>query len=284
MSEEDNSFEAVDTSEGKKSSSCASCGIAEIDDIKLKDCDGCDLVRYCSDECRINHKSEHAEDCRERAAALREELLFRQPEGTHHGDCPICSLPLPLDRPSGLSTCCNKTICLGCVHANQNREKEMRLQPSCPFCRKPSPHTDKEIEKRMKKRIEANDPFALCHEGVNNYIKGYYSRSFAHFTKAAGLGNVEAHFKLSMMYRAGEGVEENWRKGMYHLEEAAIRGHPRARCHLGCVENDNDNVERAVKHWIIAATQGDDESIKALMDMFRRGLIIDRERIDQSRL
>ena len=37
MSEEN---EAVDTS------CCASCGIAEIDDIKLKDCDGCDLVKY----------------------------------------------------------------------------------------------------------------------------------------------------------------------------------------------------------------------------------------------
>ena len=25
---------------------CASCGIAGDDDIKLKDCDGCDLVKY----------------------------------------------------------------------------------------------------------------------------------------------------------------------------------------------------------------------------------------------
>ena len=26
---------------------CASCGIAEVDDIKLKDCDACKLIRYC---------------------------------------------------------------------------------------------------------------------------------------------------------------------------------------------------------------------------------------------
>ena len=50
---------AVDTS-------CASCGIAENDDVKLKECDGCDLVRYCSDECQRDHKSEHEEDCKER--------------------------------------------------------------------------------------------------------------------------------------------------------------------------------------------------------------------------
>ena len=31
---------------------CPSCGIAEVDDIKLKDCDDCDLVKYCSDKCQ----------------------------------------------------------------------------------------------------------------------------------------------------------------------------------------------------------------------------------------
>ena len=55
---------------------CASCGIAEIDDIKLKECDGCDLVRYCSDECKRDYKSEHEEACKNRTAELRDELLF----------------------------------------------------------------------------------------------------------------------------------------------------------------------------------------------------------------
>ena len=32
---------------------CACCGVAAIDDVKLKDCDdGCDLVKYCSNECQ----------------------------------------------------------------------------------------------------------------------------------------------------------------------------------------------------------------------------------------
>ena len=35
---------------------CASCGIAEVDDIKLMDCDACDLVPYCSDECKADHR------------------------------------------------------------------------------------------------------------------------------------------------------------------------------------------------------------------------------------
>ena len=77
MSEEN---EAVDTS------CCASCGIDEIDDIKLVPCDGCDLVRYCSDACQRDHISRHLLACRKRAAELRDELLFKQPESTHFGD------------------------------------------------------------------------------------------------------------------------------------------------------------------------------------------------------
>ena len=73
---------------------CASCGVAEVDDIKLKECDACDLVRYCSDKCQQDHRPYHDASCKERATELREEVLFRQPESTHLGDCPICLLPL----------------------------------------------------------------------------------------------------------------------------------------------------------------------------------------------
>ena len=97
---------------------CATCGIAEIDDIKLKDCDHCDLVKYCSDECRENHKLDHQHECKKRAGELRDEILFKQPEGNHNGDCPICMIPLSLD-PEGYTfySCCSKVICNGCSHA-----------------------------------------------------------------------------------------------------------------------------------------------------------------------
>ena len=68
---------------------CASCGIAEVDDVKLKDCDDCDLVKYCSDKCQRDHLTEHEKACKERAAELRDEILLRrQHESTHEGDCP----------------------------------------------------------------------------------------------------------------------------------------------------------------------------------------------------
>ena len=57
---------------------------------------------------------------------------------------------------------------------------------------------------------------------------------------------------------------------IYHLEEAAIGGHPDARYNLGFYECcKNENTERAVKHWIIAAAQGQNESTKALVKAFQ---------------
>ena len=230
-------------------------------------------VKYCSDDCRENHKAEHKEECNKRAAELRDELLFKQPESSYLGDCPICMIPLSLDKTkSTMHTCCSKTICKGCCYANE-REQEARGEKKCPFCRKRTPKTYKEAMKLRMKRAKANDPAALCQEGIENYRKGYYSRAFEYFKKAAELGDVEAHWKLALLYHDGQGVEKDEGKEIHHYEEAAIGGHQEARFNLGVHENCNGNIERAVKHWIIAATLGDDRSIKALMEVFRQGVV-----------
>ncbi|KAK1734131.1 hypothetical protein QTG54_015134 [Skeletonema marinoi] len=63
----------------------------------LKNCTACYLVKYCSVQCQKEHRKQHKRDCKKRAAEIRDELLFKQPESTHLGDCPICMIPLPLD-------------------------------------------------------------------------------------------------------------------------------------------------------------------------------------------
>ena len=264
MSEEN---EPVDTC-------CASCSIAEIGDIKLVPCDGCDLVKYCSDECQQNHKSEHEEQCKKRAAELRDELLFKQPESSYLGDCPICSLPLPLNpSKSDMTNCCSKVICQGCAYTKNWRDDETRRQRTCPFCREPAAKTQEEADKRSMKRVEANDPVAMCLHAVHEFNKRNYPSAFEYFSKAAELGDAEAHHKLSNMYLLGKGVEKDVGKHIYHLEEAAIGGHPEARYHLGFYEQGLENRNRAVMHWIIAARHGHDKSIKALMEAFRQGFL-----------
>eukprot|EP00985_Skeletonema_marinoi_P006558 scaffold2836_cov95-Skeletonema_marinoi.AAC.4 len=252
---------------------CAFCGIAEVDDIKLKECTDCDLVRYCSDACQQEHSPQHEAMCIERVAELRDEILFKQPESSNLGDCPICCLPLPLDKQkSNIMMCCSKVICDGCDHANRMREIRGKLKFKCPFCRQPLQANDKADEMTMK-RIEANDPAAMNQKGAQQYNKGDYSSAFGYLTRATGLGNVEAHYGLAGMYLDGQGVEKDEKKEIHHFEEAAIGGHPTARCNLGVHEWNNDNEERAVKHWIIAAKHGSDESIKLLMAAYRSGRI-----------
>ena len=270
MSEHD---EAVDMSEGK-SSCCASCGALEDDDIKLIPCDGCDLVKYCGDECLHDHKLDHEEDCRKRAAELRDEILFKQPESSHLGDCPICSLPLSFDtKKYAMYYCCSKIICYGCCYANTIRDLEQRLVQSCPFCREPTPDNNEEADKLRMKRVEANDPVAMCRYGVEQYDQGDFDSAFHYYTKAAELGDAEAHHRLAYLYQEGRGVEQNEGKKIHHLEEAAIGGYPLVRYTLGCYEYDNGNVEREVKHWIIASTQGDDVAIKELLKAFKEGFV-----------
>ena len=253
---------------------CASCGIVEIDDIKLVPCDDCDLVKYCTDECRKDHTSEHEIACKQRAAEMRDELLFKQPESTHLGDCPICCLPLPLDKEkSNIYECCSKVICNGCSHTNWLREIQQKLQQTCPFCREAVPENEEGDKKNMM-RIEANDPVAMVQRGMLHFQKEENKIAFDYFTKATQFGDAEAHYRLAQMYHFGEDVEKDKEKKIHHLEEAALRGHPSARFLLGYEDWGNKvNAERAVKHWIIAATQGDDDSIKALMSAFRRGQV-----------
>jgi hypothetical protein len=100
--------------------SCASCGISQSDQINLEKCAECKLVSYCSVRCQKIHRPVHEETCKRRVAELRDELLFKQPESGHLGDCPICFLPLPIDNKlHTLKLCCCTCICNGCLWAHR---------------------------------------------------------------------------------------------------------------------------------------------------------------------
>ena len=251
---------------------CASCGKSELDEVKLKECANCKSVRYCSDNCKEDHRPEHESKCKERASKLRDEILFRQSESTHLGDCPICCLPLPTNsQKSSVYSCCSKYVCDGCSHADTVRQDRENMVPSCPFCRHPMPRSEEECDKIMMKRVAANDPFALGQIAVRYNLRGEYDKAFEYCSKAAALGDADAHYNLSRMYLQGQGVEKDEKKEIYHLEEAAIAGHPCARNNLGCYDWNNGRFDRAVKHFSIAANLGFDLSINALKEYYKDG-------------
>ncbi len=254
---------------------CASCGIAAIDDITLKFCDDCDLVKYCSVECQENHREKHEEDCKKRKAELHDKQLFSQPDISHWGECPICCLPLPIDpSKSTMMSCCCKLICKGCDYANQKREIEQGLRPRCPFCREPAPKSKEEGLKRVMTRIKKNnDPVAITEMGKRLDREGNYGKALEYYTKAAELGDVGAHSCVGTSYYNGNGVEKDMKKAVYHWEQAAIGGHPFARCFLGSLEILDKRPDRAMKHLIIAANLGEENSLKLIKDLFVKKVI-----------
>ena len=260
----------------------APAAFVEVDDVKkLKKCAGCEDVRYCSVECQRKHRPEHKQACKKRAAELRDEILFKQPESSYLGDCPICCLPLSIDPPkSTMMGCCSTVICDGCEHANKLREERECLENSCPFCRHPLPKSNEEAEFNRMKRVEANDPVALRQTGCMSSVEGKFKTAFKYLTKAAELGDADAHHVLSVSYLNGEGVTKDMKKAAYHAEEAAIRGHPAARFNLGGIEWNNGTIgrnismmERAAKHWVIAANLGHDEAMKMVKTCYSKRLV-----------
>jgi len=63
------------------------------------------------------------------------------------------------------------------------------------------------------------------------------------------------------------------KKELYHAEQAAIGGHPVARYNLGCEEEHHGRMDRAVKHYMIAASLGDHNSLEALKESYKQGLV-----------
>ncbi len=255
---------------------CGNCGTAEIDEIKLKKCGGCGLIRYCSAGCQREHRPKHKKECKIWVAKLRDDSLFKQPDGSHRGECPICFLPMPLGpQKQGFWPCCSKLICDGCSYNHYIKHGD----DNCPFCRKPRVD-DEENDKRMMERIKANDPAALRQMGKERlHFEGDYDTAFEYLTKAAELGDMDAHYDLSVMYHDGS-IEKDKKRRLYHLEEAAIGGHHMARHNLGCIEGKKGNTERAVKHFIIAANLGFEKSMTVLSEFwFKRGYIT-KENLD----
>ena len=254
---------------------CANCGIVPLDDIQLERCDGgCDLVKYCSNVCQENHRDQHEDACKQRKKELHDKELFEQPEETHLGECPICFLPMPIDeRKSRFCSGCCKLVCEGCYYADYISTGGDR----CPFCREPNLEGEEENIKRVMERVEVNDPAALQQIGAKCGKEGDYDKAVEYYTKAAELGDVDAHYTLGVMYYKGKDIEKDEEKGVYHWEKAAIGGHPQARYTLAIIEEGNGNIERAVKHYIIAANLGLEKSMKDLWEYYSDGHITKEE-------
>ena len=72
---------------------------------------------------------------------------------------------------------------------------------------------------------------------------------------------------------SGRGVERDEKKADHYFELAAMRGVPETRHNLGNSEGRAGNWDRALKHWLIAAGGGYNDSVKNIKQLYMDGLI-----------
>ena len=239
----------------------------------LKKCNACKLVKYCGVDCQRAHRPKHKMECKRRAAELHDEALFRLPPSRE--ECPICFMELPiLASLHKYKLCCGKILCNGCTYACRAHSDES----PCPFCRKPLARSEEENLKRLDRRIELNDPEAIAMKG-HYYLPGTrgvfglqqeIDKALDLLYRAAELGSIDAHCNLGIniyFHRA------NYKKAKYHLEIAAMAGRVEARYHLGVLEGRGCNHYRAIKHFIISASAGCDDSLEGVQAGYRDGKV-----------
>ena len=209
--------------------------------------------------------------CMEDVEKISDEELFKQPPTE---DCPICFLRMPKLNPTGskYQTCCGKMICSGCIHA----VAKMGGHPLCSFCRTPNPKTNEVADTREKKRMGLDDPIAIRNLGVYHRegLFGFsqdYEKAFKLLVRASELGFAEASCCVGFAYEKGQGVEVDKKKAQHYWEIAAIGGDEVARNNLGTHEFRAGNIERALKHYMLAVGSGQATSLDTVKDMYEYG-------------
>ena len=175
---------------------CADCGVEG--GISLKACKSCMLVKYCNANCQRNHWPKHKTTCKERAAELHDEALFKDPPAME--DCPICFLPMPSLLVCSVSlppaTISSVPIYDFATANAALAQLDTEQYYECPTERM---ITDKERVKEMMKRVEANDAGAMSFMG-SYYYHGSVSllqdqkKAMELWKQAGALGSSHAHF------------------------------------------------------------------------------------------
>jgi tetratricopeptide (TPR) repeat protein len=193
-------------------------------------------------------------------------------------DYGIAHVELAAEETDGYFPCCGKNICRGCVHSCRQSGNR-----KCPFCN--SDRSSKTLEEQVEdlmKRVEANDATSICllayccYKGLNGFQQDHL-KAIEQYTRAAELGFSKAHINLAEIYHEGG----DKKKARFHYEAAAMAGNEVARCIVGIHEYNSGNIERAVKHWTIAASAGEYDAMNYLRTSFEEGYV-SRESIDST--
>ncbi|EJK60907.1 hypothetical protein THAOC_18674 [Thalassiosira oceanica] len=136
----------------------------------------------------------------------------------------------------------------------------------CSICTLPIPHGCKK-----------KDPEAINFLGQRYYHGGFglqkdMQRAVKVWEEAAELGSIGALYSLGNAYFHGDGVQQDEAKAVQFWMKSAMQGHVISRHNLGSDEGQKGNYDRAVRHFLISAKMGYEDSLENIKDAFMAGL------------
>ena len=203
---------------------------------------------------------------------------------TEREECPICMLVLPLYGVT-FFPCCGKRICDGCTNKVTDAEKNGKPlhELKCAFCQQLMIHIhDPKSEiKALKRLLKKNNCDAFM-QMSSHYERGdgvfqSDTKALEMRIRAAELGNPNAYAIIGNYYRQGKGVEQDKSKTLEYLKVAAKKGSIEAHQTLARCNVRNGNFDKGMRHWRVAASAGDQDSMDDLMKAYKAKLLSKEE-------
>ena len=126
--------------------------------------------------------------------------------------------------------------------------------------------------------MEARDAEAIFTLGCI-YSKGLHGMPQNHtkalelWRRAGELGHADSYCKVGCAYALGDGAEIDKKKARHYYELAAMGGDADARHNLGNAEGRKGNMDRALKHFMIAVRNGYTGSMDAMRKLYSHGTV-----------
>ena len=98
-----------------------------------------------------------------------------------------------------------------------------------------------------------------------------YDKAVKFWQQAGELGSADAYYNIGYAFYYGRGVERDEKKADHYYELAAMQGNVYARHNLGCSEWNSGNWKRTIKHCMISAGAGYNDSVKNIRQLYLDG-------------
>jgi hypothetical protein len=196
-------------------------------------------------------------DGKEGAASDEDLFIIKPPK---NDECPICCVPLPIIE-RGYKPCCWQVIAMD---AWMELPKQIIVN-FVPFAEHLHP-----FRQGVHRTAEEKSSGKLCW-ALWSAARSQQNKANKLRLRAGGLGDAGAYNNLVLAYHNGVGVERDEKKAKHYCELAAMGGDAFSRHNLGVNEENAGNIDRAVKHWMIAAGAGDENALTAIQSCFMGG-------------